>query len=150
MDWLSGLLKNKNEDGSLQIMYTIHGGKDIPEQELHHLDGHKGQKPVRIGNGCGIPFHSSPSSTTDLFSFACSAADHIQLDIYGELMDAIYLSQKMSKPLSYDNWLLVRELVDYVCTLVDKPDLSIWEVRGAQQNFTYSKVNLVFLVVVAT
>ncbi|GAA5903769.1 hypothetical protein JCM6882_003413 [Rhodosporidiobolus microsporus] len=121
MDWLSGLLKNKNEDGSLQIMYTIHGAKEIPEIELHHLDGHKGQKPVRIGNG---------------------AADHLQLDIYGELMDAIYLSQKMSKPLSYDNWLLVRELVDYVCTLVDKPDLSIWEVRGAKQHFTYSKVML--------
>ncbi|GAA5825609.1 hypothetical protein JCM11251_000307 [Rhodosporidiobolus azoricus] len=121
MDWLSGLLKEKNEDGSLQIMYTIHGGKDIPEQELNHLDGHKGQKPVRIGNG---------------------AADHLQLDIYGELMDAIYLSQKMSKPLSYDNWVLVRELVDYVCTLVDKKDLSIWEVRGAKQHFTYSKIML--------
>ncbi|GAA6027557.1 hypothetical protein JCM8097_007921 [Rhodosporidiobolus ruineniae] len=121
MDWLSGLLRNKNEDGSLQIMYTIHGGKEIPEIELHHLDGHKGQKPVRIGNG---------------------AADHLQLDIYGELMDAIYLSQKMSKPLSYDTWLLVRELVDYVCTLVDKPDLSIWEVRGEKQHFTYSKIML--------
>ncbi|GAA5970813.1 hypothetical protein JCM11641_004464 [Rhodosporidiobolus odoratus] len=121
MNWLGGLLKNKNEDGSLQIMYTIHGEKDIPETELHHLDGHKGQKPVRIGNG---------------------AADHLQLDIYGELMDAIYLSQKMSKPLSYDLWLDVREIVDYVCTLVDKPDLSIWEVRGAKQHFTYSKIML--------
>ncbi|BGP15947.1 hypothetical protein JCM10213v2_003939 [Rhodosporidiobolus nylandii] len=121
MDWLGGLLKNRNADGSLQIMYTIHGEKEIPEIELHHLDGHKGQKPVRIGNG---------------------AADHLQLDIYGELMDAIYLSQKMSKPLSYDLWLQVRELVDYVCTLVDQPDLSIWEVRGAKQHFTYSKIML--------
>jgi GH15 family glucan-1,4-alpha-glucosidase len=46
----------------------------------------------------------------------------------------------MSKPLSYDNWLLVRDLVDYACTLVDKPDLSIWEVRGQKQHFVYSKV----------
>ncbi|GAA5849432.1 hypothetical protein JCM8547_000448 [Rhodosporidiobolus lusitaniae] len=120
-EWLAGLLRNKNEDGSLQIMYDIHGGKDIPEIELHHLDGHKGQKPVRIGNG---------------------AADHLQLDIYGELMDAIYLSQKLAKPLSYDTWVAVRELVDYVCTLVDKPDLSIWEVRGEKQNFVYSKIML--------
>lgn len=68
VDWLSGLLRNRNEDGSLQIMYTIHGGKDIPEMELDHLDGHKGQKPVRIGNG---------------------AADHLQLDIYGEIIDSL-------------------------------------------------------------
>ncbi|KAJ7719174.1 glycoside hydrolase family 15 protein [Mycena olivaceomarginata] len=65
-------------DGSLQIMYTIHGGKELEEIELTHLDGHKGSKPVRIGNG---------------------AADHLQLDIYGELMDCIYLGQKVSIPL---------------------------------------------------
>ena len=80
VDWLSSLLKNKNADGSLQIMYTIHGEKEIPEQELHHLDGHKGQKPVRIGNG---------------------AADHLQLDIYGELLDAVYLAQKLSRPREF-------------------------------------------------
>lgn len=65
VEWLSGLLTNKNEDGSLQIMYTIHGAKDMEELELSHLDGHKGQKPVRVGNG---------------------AASHLQLDIYGELL----------------------------------------------------------------
>ncbi|GAA5870821.1 hypothetical protein JCM1840_006813 [Sporobolomyces johnsonii] len=119
VDWLSGILKNRNADGSLQIMYTIHGGKHIPEEELHHLDGHKGQKPVRIGNG---------------------AANHLQLDIYGELLDAIYLAQKLSRPLAYDDWLLVRELVDYVCKVWCQPDLSIWEVRGEKQNFLYSKI----------
>jgi len=62
VDWLSGLMRNRDKNGGLQIMYTIHGGKDIPEIELNHLDGHKGQKPVRVGNG---------------------AADHLQLDIYG-------------------------------------------------------------------
>ncbi|GAA5981841.1 hypothetical protein JCM10908_004632 [Rhodotorula pacifica] len=119
IDWLSSLLKNKNPDGGLQIMYTIHGEKEIPELVLDHLDGHKGQKPVRIGNG---------------------AADHLQLDIYGELLDAVYLAQKFSRPLAYDDWLLVRELVDYVVSVHDKPDLSIWEVRGEKQNFLYSKV----------
>ncbi|KAK4051167.1 hypothetical protein OIV83_002989 [Microbotryomycetes sp. JL201] len=119
VDWLSSLLNNRNEDGGLQIMYTIHGGKEIPELELPHLDGHKGQKPVRIGNG---------------------AADHLQLDIYGELMDAIYLAQKLSKPLGYDTWLQVRSIVDFVCDKWSQPDLSIWEVRGEKQNFLYSKV----------
>ncbi|OWZ60879.1 hypothetical protein AYX14_06858 [Cryptococcus neoformans] len=112
-------LKDRNSDGSLQIVYTIHGGKDLEEIELSHLAGHKGSKPVRIGNG---------------------AADHLQLDIYGELLDCIYLAQKYSKPLGWDSWVAVRQVVDYVCGQVDNPDLSIWEVRGQQKNFTYSKI----------
>ncbi|GAA5855676.1 hypothetical protein JCM9279_003300 [Rhodotorula babjevae] len=119
VDWLSGLLRARAKGEGLQIMYTIHGTKEIPELELTHLDGHKGQKPVRIGNG---------------------AADHLQLDIYGELLDAVYLAQKMSRPLAYDDWVLVRDLVDYVCEVWDQPDLSIWEVRGEKQNFLYSKI----------
>lgn len=124
MDFIFERLKNKNPDGSLQIMYTIHGGKDLEEIELLHLDGHKGSKPVRIGNG---------------------AADHVQLDIYGELMDCIYLGQKFGKPLSYDTWVLVRELVDFVVANYKKPDLSIWEVRGKERHFTYSKVSFQLL-----
>lgn len=61
MEFIFERLKHKNPDGSLQIMYTIHGGKDLEEIELTHLDGHKGSKPVRIGNG---------------------AADHLQLVCY--------------------------------------------------------------------
>ncbi|TEB27330.1 Six-hairpin glycosidase [Coprinellus micaceus] len=114
-------IRDKNPDGSIQIMYTIHGEKEMEEIELTHLDGHKGSKPVRIGNG---------------------AADHVQLDIYGELMDCIYLGQKFGKPLSYDDWVLVREIVDYVVEHRDDPDLSIWEVRDMKRNFTYSKVML--------
>ncbi|KAG1884041.1 glycoside hydrolase family 15 protein, partial [Suillus subluteus] len=140
MEFIFERLKNKNPDGSLQIMYTIHGGKDLEEIELLHLDGHKGSKPVRIGNG---------------------AADHVQLDIYGELMDCIYLGQKFGRPLSYDTWVLVRELVDFVVANYKKPDLSIWsvrvkrecfeakyqcpyrrEVRGKERHFTYSKIML--------
>jgi len=121
MEFIFERLRNKNPDGSLQIMYTIHGEKDLPETELTHLDGHKGSKPVRIGNG---------------------AANHLQLDIYGELMDCIYLGQKYGKPLAYDDWVLVRELVDYVVTIWNQPDLSIWEVRNRKRHFTYSKVML--------
>ncbi|KAJ7150484.1 glycoside hydrolase family 15 protein [Mycena crocata] len=121
MEFIFERLRDKNPDGSLQIMYTIHGGKELEELELTHLDGHKGSKPVRIGNG---------------------AADHLQLDIYGELMDCIYLGQKFGKPLSYDTWLLVRDLVDYVVANCHQPDLSIWEVRNKKRHFTYSKVML--------
>ncbi|KAJ7708193.1 glycoside hydrolase family 15 protein [Mycena rosella] len=139
MEFIFERLRDKNPDGSLQIMYTIHGRKDLEEIELTHLDGHKGSKPVRIGNG---------------------AADHLQLDIYGELMDCIYLGQKFGKPLSYDTWILVRDLVDYVVANCHLPDLSIWwdtpapgfvreadpdvsrEVRNKKRHFTYSKVML--------
>jgi len=119
MEFILERLRTKNPDGSLSIMYTIHGEKIFPEEELTHLDGHKGSKPVRIGNG---------------------AIDHVQLDIYGELMDCIYLSQKYGKPLSYDTWVAVREIVDYVITNYKQPDLSIWEVRNRHRHFTYSKI----------
>ncbi|SCV71134.1 BQ2448_2722 [Microbotryum intermedium] len=120
IEWLSKAMRNKKPDGGLYIMYNIRAGTDgMEEIELEHLDGHKGQKPVRIGNG---------------------AADHLQLDIMGELMDAIYLAQKLSKPLSYDTWVEVRGLVDWTCDHWDQPDLSIWEVRGEPQDFLYSKV----------
>ncbi|KAH9075799.1 glycoside hydrolase family 15 protein [Lactarius deliciosus] len=119
MEFIYNRLKDKNPDGSLQIMYTIHGEKIFPEKELTHLDGHKGSKPVRIGNG---------------------AIDHIQLDIYGELLDCVYLAQKFGKPLSYDIWVAVRDLVDFVVAHCHEPDLSIWEVRNKKRHFTYSKI----------
>ncbi|KAI0136556.1 Six-hairpin glycosidase-like protein [Xylariales sp. AK1849] len=105
--------------GGLPIMFTIRGETDIPEEELGHLDGYKGSKPVRIGNG---------------------AAFHQQFDIYGELMDAIYLYNKYGKPVSWDTWVSVRKMIDYVLTILDQPDMSIWEVRNHKQHFVYSKV----------
>ncbi|KAF8507955.1 Six-hairpin glycosidase [Hysterangium stoloniferum] len=116
MEFIFSRLQHRNADGSLQIMYTIHGGKDLEEIELTHLDGHKGSKPVRIGNG---------------------AADHLQLDIYGELLDCIYLSQKFGKPLSYD--------IDLVPVLISSTKYIIVnighrEVRVQKKHFTYSKI----------
>lgn len=121
LEFIFERIRDKNLDGSLQIMYTIHGGKEFDEVELDHLDGHKGSRPVRIGNG---------------------AMNHVQLDIYGELMDCIYLGQKFGRPLSYDDWVLVREVVDYVVEHYKDTDLSIWEVRDTQRHFTYSKIML--------
>ncbi|KAI1253482.1 hypothetical protein MGN70_005690 [Eutypa lata] len=113
--------KSAADDRGLRIMYTIRGETEIPEEELDHLDGYKGSKPVRIGNG---------------------AAFHQQLDIYGELMDGIYLYNKYGKPISWDTWVSVRKMLDYVLDLVNEPDMSIWEVRNHKQNFVYSKVML--------
>ncbi|KAH6845268.1 Six-hairpin glycosidase-like protein [Chaetomium sp. MPI-CAGE-AT-0009] len=114
-------LKSRVSDGGLPIMFTIRGETDIPERELTHLDGYRGSKPVRIGNG---------------------AAFHQQFDIYGELMDAIYLYNKYGKPIHWDLWCTVREMLDFVLTIMNQPDMSIWEVRNNKQNFTYSKIML--------
>ncbi|WYZ34864.1 hypothetical protein EsH8_I_001140 [Colletotrichum jinshuiense] len=122
MDFISErFIKSRGPNGELPIMFTIRGETDIPEVELGHLEGYRGSKPVRIGNG---------------------AAYHQQFDIYGELMDGIYLYNKYGKPISWDQWCSVREMLDFVLTLTDKPDMSIWEVRNNKQNFTYSKVML--------
>lgn len=105
--------------GRLPIMFTITGETDIPEIEVDHLEGYRGSRPVRIGNG---------------------AAFHTQLDIYGELMDGIYLLNRFGRPVTYDQWLRVREIADYVCGIWKEKDMSIWEVRGQKQNFVYSKI----------
>jgi GH15 family glucan-1,4-alpha-glucosidase len=86
-------LKSRGPDGALPIMFTIRGETDIPEQTLDHLEGYRGSRPVRIGNG---------------------AAFHKQFDIYGELMDAIYLYNKYGKPIPWDVWRSVRELLGKV------------------------------------
>ncbi|KHN95301.1 glycosyl hydrolase [Metarhizium album ARSEF 1941] len=114
-------VKSRGPDGGLPIMFTIRGETDIPEKTLDHLDGYRGSRPVRIGNG---------------------AAFHQQFDIYGELMDAIYLYNKYGKPVPWDVWCAVRELLGYVLTIVNDPDMSIWEVRGNKQHFTYSRIML--------
>ncbi|KAL5339409.1 Six-hairpin glycosidase-like protein [Aspergillus crustosus] len=105
----------------LPLMFTIRGEIDIPELELNHLDGYKGSRPVRIGN---------------------AAVSHTQLDIYGELMDSIYLYNKHGNPITYDQWVVIRHLVNYVVSVRHEKDMSIWEFRGEMQNFVYSKIML--------
>lgn len=105
----------------LPLMFSIDGSTDLPELTLDHLSGYQDSRPVRIGN---------------------AATDHVQLDIYGELMDSIYLYNKHGKPVSYAQWLDVRYITDFVCKVWDQPDMSIWEVRGQKQHFVYSKMML--------
>ena len=84
------MLKSRAKDGALPIMFTIRGETEIPEIELDHLSGYRGSRPVRIGNG---------------------AAFHQQFDIYGELMDGIYLYNKYGKPVTWDQWVAVRNML---------------------------------------
>jgi GH15 family glucan-1,4-alpha-glucosidase len=84
-----------------------------------HLEGYRGSQPVRIGN---------------------AAYSHLQLDIYGELMDAVYLFDKYGSPIPHDAWMNVVRLIDWVCANWRQPDESIWEVRGGRKEFLYSRV----------
>ena len=91
----------------------------LPEEILDHLEGYKGSRPVRIGNG---------------------AYDQLQLDIYGELMDSVYLYNKYGTPISFDLWRRLRNLINWVCDNWQSKDEGIWEVRGGRQHFVYSKL----------
>lgn len=120
-DWLQARWNESmnHEMGPLQLMYGIDGRSHLPEENLDHLEGYRGSRPVRIGN---------------------AAYGQLQLDIYGELMDAVYLHNKYVEPLSYDNWTRLRGLVDWLCDNWQRPDEGIWEVRGGRRHFVYSKL----------
>ncbi len=119
MEWLSARVRELNPDGSLQIMYGIDGRHKLTEKTMKHLEGYKQSRPVRVGNG---------------------AYNQLQLDIYGELMDSVYLYNKYGSPISYDLWTDLRRLLNWVCDNWRRKDEGIWEVRGGQQHFLYSKL----------
>ncbi len=119
MEWLNARCNDLNPDGSLQLMYGIDGRREIPEIELLHLDGYRSSKPVRIGN---------------------AAATQLQLDMYGTLMDAVFHYNKHGSSISFDLWMNLCRLLDYVCNNWESPDEGIWEVRGGRRHFVYSKV----------
>lgn len=109
----------KGSDGPLRIMYEIDGGDENPEALLDHLAGYGGAKPIRIGN---------------------NAAGQLQLDIYGELLDSIYISNKYGEAISHSGWQAIRRVVDYVCENWQKPDAGIWEVRNEPREHLHSRL----------
>ena len=119
MRWVMARVDELEPDGSLQIMYGIDGRHALPEETLPHLEGYMGSRPVRIGN---------------------AAYSHLQLDIYGELMDAVYLYDKYGSPIPHDGWRNIVRLIDWVCVHWREQDEGIWEVRGGRQEFLYSRV----------
>ncbi len=119
MGWLEQRCHEHGYDGSLQPVYTLDGRHEIPEIHLDHLDGYRGSKPVRLGNG---------------------AHGQFQIDIYGELLDSVYLYNKYGAPISYDLWRNLERLLDFVCDHWHEPDEGIWEVRGERRQFVYSKL----------
>jgi GH15 family glucan-1,4-alpha-glucosidase len=119
-DWREWLLRAvAGSPQQLQIMYGIDGERRLTELELPWLPGYEGSTPVRIGN---------------------AASDQLQLDVYGEVMDALYQGRRGGLG-SLDAALdLQRAMLDHLETIWREPDEGIWEVRGGRQHFTYSKV----------
>jgi len=119
MRWLTARYRELAPDGSMQIMYGLDGRHALPEEALPHLEGYMGSRPVRIGN---------------------AAFDNLQLDIYGELMDSVYLYDKYGSPMGYDAWTDIVRLMDWLSANWQRPDESIWEVRGGRQEFVFSRM----------
>jgi GH15 family glucan-1,4-alpha-glucosidase len=119
MSWIDQRCRDQHGgQRPLQVMYCINGDRELPEKCLKHFEGYKKSSPVRVGNG---------------------AYNQLQLDIYGELLDSIYIYDKHGVPISYDLWTDIEKLVEWVCKNWRKPDNGIWEVRGGSKQFLYSK-----------
>jgi GH15 family glucan-1,4-alpha-glucosidase len=119
MDYIEHRCKEIDGGNPMQIMYAVDGRHDITEETLNHFEGYRGSRPVRIGN---------------------AAHDQLQLDIYGELMDSVYLYNKYGSPISYELWTYLRQLINWISDNWQKKDAGIWEVRGERQHFVYSKL----------
>jgi GH15 family glucan-1,4-alpha-glucosidase len=116
-DWLLRAIAGSPDD--LQIMYGVAGERRLTELELPWLTGYEGSQPVRIGNG---------------------ASGQRQLDVYGEVVDALYRSRRQGLAPSDDAWRLTQKIFEWLESGWSEPDEGIWEVRGPRRHFTHSKV----------
>ena len=119
--WLGDRVQDQagERSGPLKIMYRIDGSSDLEEEVLDHLEGYRGSHPVRIGNG---------------------AADQLQLDIYGEAIDALYLTTRHSGPFGYQGWQSMNGILHWLSEHWDQPDEGIWETRGGRRDFVYGRL----------
>jgi GH15 family glucan-1,4-alpha-glucosidase len=100
-------------------MYRVDGSSDLEEVVLDHLEGYRGSRPVRIGNG---------------------AADQLQLDISGEAIDSIYLADTHGLQVGHEGWTQLADMLDWLCEHWNQPEEGIWETRGGRQEFTYGRL----------
>ena len=119
INWLNGRLNDDAERGPLQLMYGTDGRQKLDEFTLDHLAGYENSRPVRIGN---------------------AAYRQLQLDIYGEMMDSIYLANKYGDPISYEGWKNVQRILEWLGRNWRRPDEGIWEVRGGAKEFMHSRL----------
>lgn len=119
--WLRDRASTPTADGSgpLKVMYRVDGTSELDEERLDHLRGHRGSTPVRIGN---------------------EACEQLQLDIYGEAMDALYRGALEGVQIGHDGWLGVTRMLDWLCEHWDQPEEGIWETRGGRKDFTFGRL----------
>ncbi|HLM66234.1 MAG TPA: glycoside hydrolase family 15 protein, partial [Longimicrobium sp.] len=118
--WIADRVTGETGNGGpLQPLYVIDGSTEVPEAELEHWEGYAGSRPVRIGN---------------------AAAQQLQLDIYGALMDSVYLYDKYGEPVSHDLWMRLSGLVEWVCENWRRPDAGIWEIRSELREHLSSRL----------
>lgn len=112
-------IKKQSTDKELQLMFAIDGETELKERVLHNMEGYRGSKPVRIGN---------------------DAYKQLQMDIYGELLETLYIFSAHGGDITYDYWKIITQYIDIVIKNWQKPDHSIWEVRGEKRAFLYSRL----------
>lgn len=117
--WIENRIQEIDSADDLKLMYRIDGDSDLEEKEISWLDGYKNSKPVRIGNG---------------------AYKQFQLDIFGELIDTIFIYNKNAEPISYEFWTRIIKFVDFVSKNWREKDRGMWEVRNETREFLISKV----------
>src|SRR5215469_2678 len=120
--WLRDrVTESAGADGSdpIKVMYRVDGSAELTEEVLDKFEGWRGSRPVRIGNG---------------------AADQLQLDIYGEAMDALLTGDDYGLPLAHGGWLAVAKIIDWISENWDQPDEGVWETRGGRKDFTFGRV----------
>lgn len=118
MNWIEDRIGEVTSGGGLQTVYAVDGSRDLKETILE-LEGYRGSRPVRVGN---------------------AAFEQLQLDIYGALIDAVYLYNKYAQPITGALWRDVCRLVDWVCDNWHRDDQGIWELRGEPRPLVHSKV----------
>ncbi len=107
------------EGGPLNIMYRVDGSPDLKEESLEHWSGYRGSRPVRIGNG---------------------AAEQLQLDIYGEALDSVYVADQHGLTIGHQGWTAITSVLDWLAEHWDQPEEGIWETRGGRRDFTYGRL----------